>query len=577
MIELINVEKKFKENILFSNVNMKITNPGVYCFIGENGCGKTTLLNIIAGFIKSSKGKVIRDFRDVSFISQKVNLLDNLTVKDHFKMFGLDFILLKKVNLYSKLNKYPRELSFGMRQRIAVLIGLYSSSSVVICDEPTSHLDNYNSLILMRLIKSVSKYKVVLLVSHDKFIVDKYSDVIYKIENREVKCLKKSKYRGNILKQKSNKIVFKKYIKEIFKKNRKINFYYLIIIFILVLLSNLIINLESSFTTLLMNGSSNSLEYNKFYLKECERESLETIVVKKCFNVKEDKINKLKESDNDLKLNLEILLNDLYDVSNLVIFNNKDINLKEGRYPFVYNEVIASSHYNLGDEIVIETSKVINKEKIDIYKNKIVLKIVGICYDLPFVKENKLYLYSDLIENHLKKEYLKNNNVSLYDYFNDIEVDNYKYVLFFNKIDLEILELNNIDYVSSSYEYYESLEKTFNELNKIFEFLLLFICIISCYHLYKLVKKKVKNKEDDISFFKASGFNYKKIIWIINIENMFLIILASLIAFFINYLIINFLFDDNNMNCMWWLFSVFSLLFFSEKILKREVERKILI
>ena len=123
MLELINIEKKYKNKILFQNVNIRIDCPGLYCLVGDNGSGKSTLLNIIGGFIKPTKGKVKKDNKCV-LISQKVKLIKTLTIKEHFKMFGLDINLLKKVKLINKENKYPYELSFGMRQRICVLLVL---------------------------------------------------------------------------------------------------------------------------------------------------------------------------------------------------------------------------------------------------------------------------------------------------------------------------------------------------------------------------------------------------------------------------------------------------------------------
>ena len=337
------------------------------------------------------------------------------------------------------------------------------------------------------------------------------------------------------------------------------------------------INLKNNFSYTLVNGENISLEYNKFYLKECQREDKGNIVIKKCFNLSEEKIDNISSSEHDLKLNLDLFFNDLYGVNNLVVFNKMDVNLKEGRYPLIYNEVIASSKYSLGDEIVIKSNKIINGEKVDIYRDEIVLKVVGICSDLPFIKEDKLFLYSDFVEQYLKKVHLINNDISLYNYFNSIEIDNYKYVLFFKDIDLDFLINNDIEYLSSSYEFYLSLEKSFKDLSKLFYFLIVFIGVIFSFYCYKLIKKKVNSKLEDIVFFKGCGVNKRKIVKIINKENRLLIISASLLALFINCLIIVFIFEIVNINYLFWLSLVFLFLFFSETLLKREVRRKIII
>ena len=113
MIELINIEKRYGNRVLFSNVNLKFDKPGIYSFVGDNGSGKSTLLNIIGGYIKPSKGKVINENIKISFMSQKTNLLDTLTIREMFKMLDLDVNLLRKVRLFSKIDKYPKEFKPG--------------------------------------------------------------------------------------------------------------------------------------------------------------------------------------------------------------------------------------------------------------------------------------------------------------------------------------------------------------------------------------------------------------------------------------------------------------------------------
>ena len=97
MIELRNVKKKYGKRVLFSNVNLKIDKCGLYCFKGENGTGKTTLLNIISRCIKPSRGKVISRFKCCSFVSQKVNLINTMTIREIFKMLRIDCNLLKRI------------------------------------------------------------------------------------------------------------------------------------------------------------------------------------------------------------------------------------------------------------------------------------------------------------------------------------------------------------------------------------------------------------------------------------------------------------------------------------------------
>lgn len=576
MINLINVKKIYKKRTLFANVNIEINKPGIYCFIGENGSGKTTLLNLIAGFIKPSSGKITNKCKNCSFISQKVNMIENLTVKEHFKLFNLDCTLLKKFNLYSKVNKLPSELSLGMRQRIAVLIGLYNSAPLIILDEPTSHLDYYNSLLIMREIKIISSNKIILLVTHDENIVEKYGDYVYKIENENIVKIKESDKSTRLSDSRIPvKVLYRNYFKKTFKRGWKIKIYYFIVFFFLLSMINISVNLKNNFSSYFNVGEP--LDYNKFYLKECVDEDIGKLIVKKCFNLSENNIEIFDNSEHELSLNYDVLLNDLYGVNNLNVINSKNANLKEGRYPQIYNEIITSDNHSLGDEIVIENIKIIKGDRTDIYKNELKLKVVGVVNTLPFIEDDKIYLDRDLIESYLKRERLINNDKSLFEYFQDIELNNYKYVLYFNTINLEILNLKGVEYLSSSYEYYNGVKEAFEKIIKYLYIYNILVIGVSLFYVIRLIKKKVVNEIDDIIFFKASGIKKRGIIKLLNQENKMLVFLGSLLCLVINLLLIKIIFRDGSVDYISYILSVAVFAFLSKKILKIEIGRKMAI
>ena len=358
MIELIDVSKKFKDKVLFHGVSFKINSPGIYAFVGDNGVGKTTLLNIINRSTSVSSGKVINSHKNISFVSQKVNLIDHLTIKEHFDIYKLKHSLLRKFNLLHKLNSYPRELSLGQRQRISCIIGLYSPSTLLIIDEPTSHLDNRNALIMFKEIKKVSKYKTVLLVSHNQALVNEYSDVIYKLDNNVLSLLKKNGVQDRKFIKQSIKLDFKRYVKKSMLKNKKINLFYCLIIFILSFLLLLTNSISFCLDSVISEEKKYALDYNKFYLRECESINKSGIVIKKCSNLSEEKLEKL--NDYKVRLNLDILMNSLYETDKFNVVNNDNYVLKEGRYPLKYNEIIANDNYKIGDIITLDASKIIN-------------------------------------------------------------------------------------------------------------------------------------------------------------------------------------------------------------------------
>ena len=574
MIELRNVKKKYGNKVLFSNVNLKFNSPGVYSFVGDNGSGKSTLLNIIGGYIKPSRGKVLNKDISVSFMSQKTNLLESLSVREMFEMLDLDINLLRKVKLFSKREKYPRELSLGMQQRIALIVALYSKATCIILDEPTSHLDLKNAELIMKEIKKVSKTKIILLVNHNKELVERYSDFIHIIEDGQINLLKESNVKRSVIIDRSRKKEKWKVYYRNSLKNKKINFMFIIVFVLLFFIEFMFVNLENGFSIYLNNKEKYSLDYNKFYLRECTKIKEGNIVLKRCENLNSSKVNLLK-NNYKVVINYDAFLNDLYNTNNLSVVSPSAYKLKEGNYPSKYNEVVASSDYEVGDEITLDTTKIVHYNKIDIYKNKLVLNVVGISEDKPFIQENNIYLDYSYIDGYLEREMLKNNGVSLKQYFNEANINNYKYVLFFDDVDLSVLEVNNIDYLSSSYEYYESLKDSFKEIIEYFNYFNIVILITFLLYTVKLVKKKIGFKENDILFFKAASIKKRKIIKLINRENAFFIKIASFLSFII-VLIVNYvLFKTITFELPFGLLFLVVVLSINKILVKREIRRRV--
>lgn len=572
LIVLEGVGKKYKNKDLFYDVNIKIDSVGIHCFIGENGVGKTTLLNIISLVIPPSCGNVVNRFKKCSFVSQKVNLIENLTVEEHFKMLNIDCNLLKQVHLFSKRKKYPKELSLGMKQRVAVLLGLYVDNYLVVLDEPTSHLDSYNSALLMNEIKRVSKRKIVLLVSHDDKIVHKYSDYIYEIKDKKVLLIKSKEERREVSDSKSRIKRFGIYLKKRFMGNKKTNLCYFLLCFFLFFLLGVTVNLKGNLLNLL--NSDGVLDYNKFYLKECKNNKQGKLVIKECGNLSLENIELLEESEHLLSLNYDVFLNDLYNIDNINVVYTDGESLKSGRYPRQYNEVVVSGGYSLGDEIVIEANKVIRGDKVDVFNNKLVLRVVGICRGKPFIRDNNIYLDYTLIEEYLKGIELISNEISLYEYFKKAEINNYKYVLYFNKMDFDILKENDIEYLSLSYDYFQELEVAFNDVIDCMSFISIFMFLTSFFYIVKLIRKRVRNIDGDIIFFRSMGISKRKIVNILNKENVVMIMLGGVVSYICVYWIFSLFIQDVKLSIA---FCFFLLLFgyISKVIIELEVKRKV--
>jgi NitT/TauT family transport system ATP-binding protein len=189
-IELIDISKSFvspKESIeVFNNLNLSISSGEFVSIIGPNGCGKTTLFNIIIGLDKDYKGYVkldhIKDRRtEIAYMMQKDLLLPWKTVYQNI-IIGLD--IQGKVNSHTKgyvlhylsrfgisnlISSYPSKLSGGERQKVALIRTLMLDSEILLMDEPFSAIDYNTRLELQTQIYSLAKEKnkTVLLITHD--------------------------------------------------------------------------------------------------------------------------------------------------------------------------------------------------------------------------------------------------------------------------------------------------------------------------------------------------------------------------------------------------------------------------
>ena len=171
---------------------------------GESGSGKTTLLNLIAGILQPDSGKISisgqiiselsepqRDrlrAQSVGYIFQTFNLLQGYTALENV-LLGMSFgpgmdrdfalALLKRVGLGEKLKHYPRQLSTGQQQRVAVARALANRPKLVLADEPTGNLDHQNSRDALKLIRETCRENdaALLLVSHDREVLAQFETV----------------------------------------------------------------------------------------------------------------------------------------------------------------------------------------------------------------------------------------------------------------------------------------------------------------------------------------------------------------------------------------------------------------
>lgn len=203
-----------KDVVVLDNINLTFPNTGLVSIVGKSGSGKSTLLNILMGIEKPNEGKVlfkgknIAKFNDkkfskfhlngVSTVFQHYNLFDDLTAIDNVllplkmrnvstkKAKKIALEEFKKIGIENLINQKVKNLSGGEKQRVAILRGLVTDSDVMLCDEPTGALDYKNTMEIMGILKKISETKLVIMVSHNKEIVDEFSDFVIKLKDGKI-------------------------------------------------------------------------------------------------------------------------------------------------------------------------------------------------------------------------------------------------------------------------------------------------------------------------------------------------------------------------------------------------------
>lgn len=209
ILKVENLSKKYQnkegEVQALKNINFRIKPGEFVSIIGPSGCGKSTLLSIIAGLEEKTTGKIYLEGKEINGVSaeigymlQKDCLLEWRNILSN-TMFGLEVkgiktkenqkyveSLLKKYNLYDFKNKYPSELSGGMRQRVALIRTLAIRPKILLLDEAFSALDYQTRIMVTNDIYAILKREKItaLIVTHDISEAISMSDRILVLSNR---------------------------------------------------------------------------------------------------------------------------------------------------------------------------------------------------------------------------------------------------------------------------------------------------------------------------------------------------------------------------------------------------------
>ena len=218
MLQLKNITKNYlsgeNEVKALKGIDLEFRESEFVSILGQSGCGKTTLLNIIGGLDRYTSGDLIingkstKEFKDkdwdtyrnhsIGFIFQSYNLIPHQTVlsnvelaltisgvnKEERRKIAIE--ALQKVGLGDQLNKKPNQMSGGQMQRVAIARALVNDPDILLADEPTGALDSNTSVQVMEILKEISKDKLIIMVTHNPELAEKYSTRIIKLLDGKV-------------------------------------------------------------------------------------------------------------------------------------------------------------------------------------------------------------------------------------------------------------------------------------------------------------------------------------------------------------------------------------------------------
>lgn len=235
---------------VINNTTLNLPDTGFVTFLGQSGSGKTTLLNTIGGLDKAT-GKIeygdttitnynvkkIDKYRSehIGYVFQTYNLLKSLSVAENIKI-SLELIgitdkeeiekritfSLQAVNMLKFRRRTANALSGGQQQRVSIARALAKNANIIIADEPTGNLDSENGIEVMNILKTLSRDRLVLLVTHDQGFAEFYSDRIIEISDGSVIGDNLNSDMDNTINTKSEREI---YLGDLEKENKNLNNY----------------------------------------------------------------------------------------------------------------------------------------------------------------------------------------------------------------------------------------------------------------------------------------------------------------------------------------------------------------
>ena len=489
MLKLKNVCKCYKvgeeKKIILDNINLDFKNRELVFILGASGSGKSTLLNIIGGNLNCDSGEIwldgecISDYNDHEYdkyrslvignIFQDYNLIDYLNVTENVLLGYSDglskkeiALLFKQLGIYDKRYDKVVNLSGGEKQRVAIARALVNNPDIVLADEPTGALDSKNGIEVMEILSKIALNKLVIVVSHDNYLANKYASRIINI--KDGKCdfapLNENSFIVTDGRKNKSKLysVIKLAIKNLLiKKMRTI--FTAIAISLGVISMSLVVNLYSNFSSKISNLEKDVVSVFPIVINNGDYQILDA--------EKEKVSNKIVIKDRDKYIHTNKINKDYLDYVNNIdkikyITNNYDISLK--LISDTYLKIIPSEDYISDNYEILAGRNVKNKNeillKLDNYNNadsKLINNFninSDIDYDDIIGRKIKVIINDDYYIKNGKYYIINNNNRELYNKSNisleivgvikeKNETDNNNYLYCSQELINEIININS--------------------------------------------------------------------------------------------------------------------------------------
>ncbi|MCH5179667.1 MAG: ABC transporter ATP-binding protein [Erysipelotrichales bacterium] len=520
MLKVKHLTKKYQNRVILDDLSFTFPNTGIIAIVGESGCGKSTLLNILASLDKEYGGEIIFNnyqyknsdniSKEVGIIYQNYNLLDNYSAFENIKISSLIndnfsensiYTLANEFGIDKKLlNKKCSVLSGGEKQRIAILRTLINKPSIILADEPTGALDSENSNTVMNLLKKISETSLVIVVTHNMLLANKYCNYIINFRDLNNTNLISEEEKKKIKKKAKDKSFFQ-LIKCHLLGNKIRHALAILALVFTFTFTNICLSFVFESRDIGKNISSNYYDRSVFKISKSKKEKIENSL----FSYTQ--LTRPSKSEMNSLKNILPDFNFYYDLS---AFYPNVISI-ESNEKVINNVMFIPCFENLNDNnVVINTalnelidSNIINSklESNFIYQNEnckfqkeLILNISNVIEETTLLNNPKIYYnyffaYNDLNNTLLStfptKTYLQiikeaGNNEELSSYQMIINIKNKSQILDMYKIMDK--GITNYEIVSNAY----SIESTINEIvNALLIVLMLFeiITIVSCFSI----------------------------------------------------------------------------------------------